>query len=114
MSSSVGITEKSFGKGPTQTSPQAFEGDIDPQGGAVKPSQILGSIAGIAGPIAALAPIAAPIALPIAAVASLGSALAKLFGGGITQNELDMIMHIKGRVDQRRDMRGMVGSPTGS
>ena len=80
-------------------------------GGAVKASSVLGSIAGIAAPVGALAPILAPIALPIAAVASLGSAIAKLFGGGLTQKELDMIMEVKGRVDQRRDLRGVVGSP---
>ena len=42
MSSSVGVTEQSFGNGPPQVSPPAFEGDS--RGGAVKPSQILGSI----------------------------------------------------------------------
>ncbi len=80
-------------------------------GGAVKPSDILSGIAGIAGPTAFLAPITAPITAPIAAIAGIGSAIAKLFGGGLTQMELDMIMQIKGRVDQRRDLRGVVGSP---
>ena len=119
MSSSVGVTEKSFGRrsmdgglGPPQVSPPAFEGDN--RGGAIKPSSVLGTIAGVAGPAAVLAPVLAPIAAPIAAIAGIGSAIAKLFGGGITQSELDMIMMIKDRVDQRRDMRGVVGSPTGN
>ena len=120
MSSSIGVTESSLGNGPPQVSPPAFEGDKNPQGGdnkssavggKVKISGILGSIAGIAGPTAALAPLTAPIALPIAAIAGIGSAIARLFGGGVTQKELDMIMHIKGRVDQRRDLRGVTGSP---
>jgi len=111
MSSSVGINDQSFGNGPTQVSPQAFEGDEQIQGGAIKPSSILSTIAGVAGPTAALAPVAAPIALPIAAIAGIGSQIAKLFGGGLTQGEVDMIHEIKRRVDSRRDMRGVVGSP---
>ena len=120
MSSSTGVTESSFGNPPTQVSPPAFEGDnanFDNQsftGGAVKPSQILGSIAGIAGTAAAVAPVLAPIAAPVVLLSGIGSAIAKLFGGGVTQKELDMILHIKGRVDQRRDMRGVTGSPTGN
>lgn len=109
MSSSVGVTEQSFGDGPPQVSPAAFPEELS--GGAVKPSQILGTIAGIAGPAAALAPFTAPLTAPIAAIAGIGSAIAKLFGGGLTQNEMDMIMAIRDRVDQRRDVRGVVGSP---
>jgi len=112
MSSSTGITEQSFGNGPTQISPQAFEGDQQVQGGAFKPSKLLGTIAGVAAPAAVLAPALAPIAAPIAAIAGIGSQIAKLFGGGLTQGEVDMMHEIKRRVDSRRDMRGVVGSPS--
>lgn len=114
MSSSIGSTEASFGKGPSQVSPPAFEGDN--RGGAIKPSAILGTIAGVAGPAAVLAPILAPIAAPIAAIAGIGSAIAKLFGGsledgdGFTQGEMDMIMEIKRRFESRRDVKGVIGS----
>lgn len=72
-----------------------------PIGGAVKASSVLGSIAGIAGPAAALSPVLAPFAAPIAAVASIGSAIAKLFGGSLTHQEMAMMGHIKNRVDKR-------------
>lgn len=85
--------------------------NINDLGGAVKVSDILSGVAAIAGPTAVLAPITAPFTAPIAAIAGIGSAIAKLFGGHITQAELDMIMQIKDRVDQRRDLRGVVGSP---
>lgn len=87
-----------------------FEASILPpqEGGAVKPSTVLGSVAGIAGPIAAVSPVLAPIAAPIAAIAGIGSAIAKLFGGGLdvpgsgfTQKELMMLGHIKMRHDAR-------------
>ena len=51
------------------------------------------------------------VTAPIAAIAGIGSAIAKLFGGGLTQRELDMVMQIKSRVDQRRDLRGVTGNP---
>ncbi len=98
MSSSIGITEKSF------------EED-KPVGGKVKPSTILGSIAGIAGPISVAAPFTAPLLAPISLLTGIGSAIAKIFGGGLTQQELNMVMEIKKRVDSRRDSRGVVGSP---
>lgn len=80
-----------------------------PTGGAVKVSQVLGSVAGIAGGAAALAPITSIVTAPIAAIAGIGSAIASLFGGGLTQGEMDMIMMIKQRVDMRatRDVRGV-------
>lgn len=108
MSSSIGVTEKSFGNGPPQISPPAFEGDV---GGAIKPSQILGSISGVAGAAGALAPITAPIAIPVSIVTGLLGSIAGLFGGSLTQGEVDMITMIKSRVDQRRDLRGTTGNP---
>lgn len=110
MSSSLGINEGSFGNPPGQVSSQAFEGDV--RGGAVKPSDVLGGIAGIAGPLSVLSPATAIVTAPIAAIAGIGSAIAKLFGGGLTQSELNMLMQIKERVDQRRDLRGVTGSPS--
>ena len=80
-------------------------------GGKVKASDVLGSISGIAAGTGALSGIAAPIAVPIAAIAGIGSAIAKLFGGGLTQGEINMVMKIKDRVDQRRNLAGVVGSP---
>ncbi len=73
-----------------------------PVGGAVKPSGVLGSIAGIAGGASALSPATAVITAPIAAVASIGSAIAKLFGGNLSHKELEMIMEIQKRVDHRK------------
>lgn len=109
MSSSVGVNSSSFGNGPPQVSPPAFVGDS--RGGAVKPSAILGSIAGVAGAAGALAPITAPITIPLGIITGLAGTIAGLFGGGLTQGEMNMIMEIKGRVDQRRDVRGVTGSP---
>lgn len=100
MSASTGINEGSF----IANNPNAV-------GGAVKPSSVLGSIAGIAGPLSVLSPATAIVTAPIAAIAGIGSAIAKLFGGGLTQRELDMVMQIKSRVEQRRDLRGVTGSP---
>ncbi len=99
MSSTIGVNESSFGNGPLQISPPAFEGDV---GGAVKPSTVLGSIGGIAGGITAISPVLAPLSAPVAAIAGIGSAIAKLFGGGITSAEHDMIMRIYDRVQQRK------------
>jgi len=90
------------------SSPQVNELE---KGGAVKPSAILGSVAGISGGLAALAPPTAIVTAPLAAIAGIGSAIASLFGGGLTQSEMNMIMEIKGRVDQRRNIRGVTGSP---
>ena len=109
MSSSVGVTEQSFGNGPPQVSPPAFEGDS--RGGAVKPSQILGSIGTGLGAAAALAPITAPITIPLGIITGLAGSIASLFGGGLTQQEVDMLNQIKTRVDQRRDLRGTTGNP---
>lgn len=75
----------------------------DSLGGKVKPSDILGSIAGIAGGAGALG---VPIGLPIAAISGIGSAIAKLFGGRLTEKEHRMLMDIQGRVDDRNS-RGM-------
>ncbi len=100
MSSSTGINESSFGNPPDHISPQAFEGDLT--GGAVKPSSVLGSVGGIAGGVSAISPVLAPIAAPVAAIAGIGSAIAKLFGGGLTQSEMDMIMKVHNRVQQRK------------
>ncbi len=109
MSSSVGVTEKSFGNGPTQVSPPAFVGDE--RGGAIKPSQILGSVGAASGALGAIVPVTAPIAIPLGILSGLAGSIAGLFGAGLTKGEVDMIMEIKKRVDQRRDMRGVVGSP---
>lgn len=115
MSSTLGSNESSFGNGPPQVSPPAFEGDNSQRnsltGGAIKPSQILGSIAGVAGAAGALLPITAPITVPLGIITGLAGSIAGLFGGGLTKLEMDMIMEIKGRVDQRRDIRGTTGSP---
>ena len=80
------------------SNPSAFQDD---KGGAIKASSVLGSIGGIAAGASALSPATAIVTAPIAAVASIGSAIAKLFGGGLTQSEMDMIMKIKDRVDKR-------------
>ena len=80
------------------SNPSAFEND---KGGAIKASSVLGSIGGIAAGASALSPATAIVTAPIAAVASIGSVIAKLFGGGLTQSEMDMIMKIKDRVDKR-------------
>ncbi len=109
MSSSIGINSDSFNS-PQNISPQAFEGDTQ-LGGKVKASSVLGSVAGISGSISAISPVLAPIAGPIAAIAGIGSAIAKLFGGGLTQQELDMVTEVHRRVQSRRDIRGVVGSP---
>lgn len=69
-------------------------------GGAVKASSILGGIGGIAGAASAI-PGAAVITAPIAAIAGIGSAIAKLFGGSLTTKEMEIIGHIKNRVDFR-------------
>lgn len=79
------------------------------QGGAIKPSAILGTIGTAAG-AASIIPGTAIITAPVAAIAGLGASIAKLFGGSLTQREVNMIMQIKGRVDQRRNLRGIVGS----
>ena len=101
MSSSIGVNDSSF-----------IANDPKKLGGALKPSQILGSISGVAGAAGALAPVLAPIAIPVSLVSGLLGSIAGLFGGGLTQNEADMIMQIKSRVDQRRDLRGVTGNPT--
>ena len=108
MLSSIGVIEKSFGNGPSQVSPPAFEGDV---GGAVKPSQILGTIGAASGAAAALVPFTAPVTVPLGILSSLAGGIAGLFGGGLTQMEMDMVMEIKNRVDGRRNLRGVVGSP---
>ena len=80
------------------SNPSAFEND---KGGAIKASSVLGSIGGIAAGASALSPATAIVTAPVAAIAGIGSAIAKLFGGGLTQSEMDMIMKIKDRVDKR-------------
>lgn len=73
-------------------------------GGAVKPSQILGSIAGVSTGLGAVAPILAPITIPLSILTGLGSSIASLFGGRLTQAEFDMLANIKKRVETRRQM----------
>ena len=109
MSSTLGANESSFGNPPAQVSPPAFDGDD--RGGAIKPSAILGSIAGVAGAAGALAPILAPVAIPLGIITGLAGTIAGLFGGGLVQSEVDMLNEIKRRVDMRRDLKGVVGSP---
>lgn len=108
MSSSIGVIEKSFGNGPPQISPPAFEGDV---GGAVKVSQILSSIGAASGAAGALLPITAPVTIPLGILSGLAGSIAGLFGGGLTEGEVKMLMMIKERVDQRRDLRGVTGDP---
>ena len=108
MSSNPGINESSFGNPPSQVSPPAFEGDT---GGAITPSQILGTIGTGLGAASALAPILAPITVPLGILTGLAGSIASLFGGGLTEQEVKMLSMIKARVDQRRDLRGVVGSP---
>lgn len=108
MSSSVGSNESSFGNGPPQVSPPAFSGDV---GGAIKPSQILGSIGVASGAAGALLPFTAPITIPLGILSGLAGSIAGLFGGGLTEMEVKMLMEIKERVDQRRNLKGVVGSP---
>lgn len=104
MSSNIGINASSFGNPPGQTSPPAFDGD---QGGAIKPSAILGSVGATLGAAGALAPFTAPITIPLGILSGLAGSIAGLFGGGLTQGEMDMIMKIKTRVDGRRDIKGV-------
>lgn len=84
--------------------------DSELEGGALKASDVLGSVAGISGGLSAI-PGAAIITAPIAAIAGIGASIAKLFGGSLTQGEVDMLMQIKGRVDHRRNLQGVVGDP---
>ncbi len=73
------------------------------RGGAVKPSDILGGISAVSGAASAI-PGAAIITAPIAAIAGLASSIAKLFGGRLTHKELEMLGHIKNRVDHRKNI----------
>ena len=76
------------------------------KGGAVKASQVLGAVSGIAGGVSALAPPLAIIGAPIAAIAGIGSAIASLFGGNLSQSEMRAVMQIHANV-QARNRRGM-------
>ncbi len=115
MSSSIGSNDASFGKNPPgQVSPPAFEGDSMDQGetgGAVKASQILGSVGAASGALGAVAPFTAPITVPLGILTGLAGSIAGIFGGGLTQAEVDMLGQIKNRVDMRRNIRGVTGSP---
>lgn len=70
--------------------------------GGVKVSTVLGSISGIAGGAAALAPITSIVTAPIAAIAGIGSAIASLFGGALTQTEMQAVMKIHTNVQARK------------
>jgi len=76
-----------------------------PIGGKVSASSVLGSVAGIAGGTTALSPVLAPFTAPVAAIAGIGSAIAKLFGGALTHQEVAMLGHIKNRVDTRNSKK---------
>ena len=73
-------------------------------GGAVKPSQILGAVSAGSGALGALAPIAAPIAIPLSILTGLGSSIASIFGGRLTEKEMNMLAMIKHRVERRKKM----------
>ena len=94
----------SGGGGQVTPSPSSNATFVEQEGGAIKPSQILGTIGGLAGGAAALAPISAPITVPLGILAGIGSSIASLFGGRLTSQEMNMIAMIKQRVDKRKEM----------
>lgn len=94
----------SGGSGQVTPSPGSNVTQVEQEGGAVKASQILGSIGAASGAAGLLAPITAPITVPLGIIAGLGSTIAGLFGGRLTEGEMKMLATIKGRVDQRKKM----------
>lgn len=90
--------------GQVTPSPTNHATTVESEGGAVKASQILGSVAAGSGALGLLAPITAPITVPLGILAGLGSTIAGLFGGRLTEGEMKMLATIKSRVDQRKKM----------
>ena len=82
-----------------QRSPTEFvEIDTDELGGKIKPSDVIGAI----GDVGSVIPVVGPV---ISLVSKIGRGIAKLFGGGISKKELDMVMEIHRRVQERERMR---------
>lgn len=75
--------------------------DVTERGGAIKPSQILGTVGAASGALGALAPITAPVTIPLGIISGLAGSIAGLFGGNLTMDEWKMMAMIKHRVDSR-------------
>ena len=69
----------------------------------MKPSEILGGISAVSGAASAI-PAAAVLTAPISAITGLAASIAKLFGGRLTEKEVQMLHHIKNRVDHRKNI----------
>ncbi len=83
-----------------QRSPTEFvEIDAEELGGKVKPSDVIGAI----GDVGSVIPVVGPV---ISLVSKIGKGIAKLFGGSLTQKELDMTMEIHRRVNERERRKG--------
>ena len=83
-----------------QRSPTSFT-EIDLEvgtGGKIKPSDVIGAI----GDVGSVIPVVGPA---ISLISKIGRGIAKLFGGGISQKELDMMMEVHRRVQERERMR---------
>ena len=98
------------GPAPTNSAQQNIVGGTLQTGGAVKPSEVLGGISGISAAASAI-PGAAIITAPLAAITGLAGTIAKLFGGNLTQKEMEMLGHIKMRVDKRSALLKNGSSP---
>ena len=86
-----------------QRSPTEFvEIDTEGLGGKVKPSDVIGAI----GDVGSVIPVVGPV---ISLVSKIGKGIAKLFGGSLTQKELDMAMEIHRRVNERERRKGGSG-----
>lgn len=68
------------------------------KGGKIKPSQVIGAI----GDVGSVIPVVGPA---ISLVSKIGKGIAKLFGGALTQRELDMAMEMHRRVQEREAQR---------
>ncbi len=82
-----------------QREPTSFtEIDTEELGGKIKPSDVIGTI----GDVGSIIPVVGPA---ISLVSKIGKSIAKLFGGSLTQKELDMAMEIHRRVNERERTR---------
>lgn len=70
------------------------------RGGAVKPSAVLGAIGAAAGGASLIIPN--PVTPIISGIASIGSAIAGLFGGALMPSETRAIMQIHANVQARK------------